>query len=94
MKGCLSGRRENAEKYKKKGWADGEMNGDDDDEDEPEPGLVLKDANFHDNGVILNCGANRGWFVEQGRDLSWYSTHHNFLGVQSQSFLSLIRVPD
>ena len=94
MKGCLSGRRENAEKYTKKGWADGEMNGDDDDDDEPEPGLVLKDANFHDKGVILNFGANRGWFVEQGRDLSWYSTHHNFLGDQPQSHLSLIRVPD
>ena len=68
VKGCLSGRRENAEKFKKKGWADGKMNGDggdDDDDDEAEPDLVLKDANFHTNGVILNFGANRGWFVEQ-----------------------------
>ena len=64
VKGCLSGRRENAEKYLKEG------NEDDDDEDNeaPEPLLVLKDANFHDNGVILNFGANRGWFVEQGWD--------------------------
>ena len=83
MKGCLSGRRENAEKCKK-GWATGKMNGDDgdDDDDEPGPNLVLKDANFHDNGVILNFGANRGWFVEQ----VWAS--HIFLSLQSQSFLS------
>ena len=42
--------------------------GDDGVDDAPEPVLVLKDANFHDNGVILNFGANRGWFVEQGWD--------------------------
>lgn len=77
MKGCLSGRRENAEKYMKKKRSGGKMgsddNHDDDDgddgvDDAPEPVLVLKDANFHDNGVILNFGANRGWFVEQGWD--------------------------
>ena len=72
MKGCLSGRRENAEKYVKRGRSDGKVSSydddDDDDDDAPEPVLVLKDANFHDNGVILNFGANRGWFVEQGWD--------------------------
>ena len=69
VKGCLSGRRENVEKYMKKGRSDGKVSSDDsDDDDAPEPVLVLKDANFHDNGVILNFGANRGWFVEQGWD--------------------------
>ena len=64
VKGCLSGRRENVEKYLKEGKEDD----DDEDNEAPEPLLVLKDANFHDNGVILNFGANRGWFVEQGWD--------------------------
>ena len=73
MKGCLFGRRENAEKYRRKSRSDGKMSSDDDDDadehdDTPEPVVVLKDANFHDDGVILNFGANRGWFVEQGWD--------------------------
>ena len=77
MKGCLSGRRENADKGAKRrrgnafGRArrrrndDSDDEDDEDDDDEGEPVLVLKDANFHDEDVILNFGANRGWFVEQ-----------------------------
>ena len=78
VKGCLSGRRENADKGAKRRRGNGrararrrrnddsdDEDDDDDDVDEAEPVLVLKDANFHDEDVILNFGANRGWFVEQ-----------------------------
>jgi hypothetical protein len=38
--------------------------------------VVLKDANFHERGMILNFGPNRGWFVEQiTRDIRFLRAH-------------------